>query len=165
MDLIEQIKGITDPAVLKAILDAAKYKKTEIGGRVKKVDEGKKLAEELKEFTNSVFAAKDAYIAKGFNVEIKTNKNGLVTKWSLKRGKSTSEERTMTVEEFKKVLNRLGDEEFGSKQIKNALIAMELFNRKLQPTLGLALKGTYGKLIERANDETRGPGVRYRKVK
>ncbi len=90
---------------------------------------------------------------------------GLVTKWSLKRGKSTSEERTMTVDEFKKVLNRLGDEEFGSKQIKNALIAMELFNRKLQPTLGLALKGTYGKLIERANNETRGPGVRYRKVK
>jgi hypothetical protein len=159
------LKGMTKEqlrALQKAIKDEIG---TLGGGKSTKADEVRKIVDELKPFTESIDAAKDAYIAKGFNVEIKKNKNGLVTKWSLKRGKSTSEERTMTVEEFKKVLNRLGDEEFGSKQIKNALIAMELFNRKLQPTLGLALKGTYGKLIEKANDEIRGPSVRYRKVK
>ena len=159
------LEGLTKEQ-LKALRDQIQSTiRTMPGGKSTKADEVRKMVEELKPFTDSINAAKDAYIAKGFNVEIKTNKNGLVTKWSLKRGKNTSEERTMTIDEFKKALNRLGDEEFGSMHIKNALVAMELFNRKLQPTLGLALKGTYGKLIERANNETRGPGVRYRKVK
>jgi hypothetical protein len=166
MDIFEQIKGITDPAVIKAILDAAKGKKAEIGGRVKKVDEGKKLAEELQEFTNTIHAAKDAYVSKGFNVEIKTNKNGLVTKWSLKRSNTIGAVKTMSVDEFQKILVRLGDKEFSSKDIKNALIGSGIGDRKLQPTLGLILKGMHGNIgVQKVDGVDKGPGVRYIKVK
>ena len=165
MDIIDQIKGITDPKVLTDIINIARGNKSEFGGRIKKEDPAKKLAEELQEFTNNIFSAKDAYVSKGLTVEIKTNKNGLVTKWVLKRNPNASAVRTMTVDEFKSILGRLGDGELKSSDIQNALIGSGIGARKLQPTLGNILRGMYGPLIEKANDEVRGPGVRYRKVK
>jgi len=165
MDIFEQIKQITDPAVIKAILNAANGKKAEIGGRVKKVDEGKKLAEELQEFTNTIHAAKDAYVSKGFNVEIKTNKNGLVTKWSLKRSNTIGGVKTLRYEEFTSILGRLGDSEFGSKQIMNALIGSGIGARKLQPTLGLILRGSNGPSPIEKVPGTDKAGTLYRKVK
>jgi hypothetical protein len=72
----------------------------------------------------------------------------------------------MSVQEFNSIVDRLGDRDFSSKDIMNALIGSGIGNRKLQPTLGNILKGLYGEpIIEKANEYTRGPGVRYRKVK
>jgi hypothetical protein len=72
----------------------------------------------------------------------------------------------MSVQEFNSIVNLLGDGELSSKDIHDALAKGGIGARKLQPTLGLILKGMHGEpLIEKANEDTRGPGVRYRKVK
>ena len=75
-------------------------------------------------------------------------------------------EKTMTMQEFNSIVHRFGNEEFGSKHIQNALIGSGIGLRKLQPTLGLILKGMYGESpIEKVPGVDKGPGVRYRKVK
>ena len=74
--------------------------------------------------------------------------------------------KTMSVQEFNSIVNILGDGELSSKDIQNALNKSGIGARKLQPTLGLIIKGIFGKSpIEKLKYETRGPGVRYRKVK
>ena len=152
---------------LKALKAAIQAELGLLGGQKNaKAEKARLTAEELKPFTDNIVAAKEEYESKGFNVSITTNKNGLVTKWALKRTKGADAEKTMSVDEFRKVIVRLGDKEFSSKDILNALIGSGIGARKLQPTLGNILKGLYGEpLIEKANEDTRGPGVRYRKVK
>ena len=154
-------------AELRALKIALQEQIRSLGGTLNaKAEKARVTTEELKPFTDNILAAKEAYESKGFIVEIKTSKSGLITKWALKRTKSNDAEKTMSVDEFRKVIVRLGDKEFSSKDILNALIGSGIGARKLQPTLGNILKGLYGEpLIEKANEDTRGPGVRYRKVK
>ena len=130
-----------------------------------KAEKARLTAEELKPFTDNIIAAKEAYESKGFIVEIKTNKNGLVTKWALKRNNTIGAEKAMSVDEFRKILVRLGDKEFSSRDIKNALIGSGIGDRKLQPTLGLILKGMHGDIgVQKVDGVDKGPGVRYIKV-
>jgi hypothetical protein len=164
MDIIDIIKNIKDPNVLKEILTTAKTVKKDIGPvRVEKVNASLKIAEELKDFTNSIVSAKEAYIAKGFNVEVKTNKNGLITKWSIKRGKNPSPQQGMSDEDFSKALERLGDKEFSSKDLQNALIGSGIGSRKLQPKLTLLLNKK-DSAIEKVPGTDKA-GTLYRKVK
>ncbi len=165
MDIIDQIKGITDPKVLTDIINIARGNKSEFGGRIKKEDPAKKLAEELQEFTNNIVSAKDAYVSKGLTVEIKTNKYGLVTKWVLKRNQNASAVRTMTVDEFNSILGRLSDTNIKSSDIQNALIGSGIGARKLQPTLGNILRGMNGPSPIEKVPGTDKAGTRYRKVK
>ncbi len=130
-----------------------------------KAEKARLTAEELKPFTDNIIAAKAEYESKGFNVEIKTNKNGLVTKWSLKRSNTIGGVKTLRYEEFTSVLGRLGDTEFGSKQIMNALIGSGIGARKLQPTLGLILRGSNGPSPIEKVPGTDKAGTLYRKVK
>ena len=141
-------------------------------------DQAVKLANELSSVTETVFAAQRAYAEKGFEVIIETSsETGLITKWKLKnkypqrvraagRGvNNVAPVKTMSVQEFNSIVDRFGNEEFGSKHIQNALIGSGIGLRKLQPTLGLILKGMYGESpIEKVPGVDKGPGVRYRKV-
>ena len=142
-------------------------------------DHAVKLANELSAVTETVFAAQKAYAEKGFEVIIETSsETGLITKWKLKNKypqrvraggggvNNVASLKTMSVQEFNSIVNLLGDGELSSKDIQDALTKGGIGARKLQPTLGLILKGMHGEpLIEKANEDTRGPGVRYRKVK
>ena len=159
----------------KGILKGIKKNKTT------RKDHALKLAKELESFTENILAAQKSYIEKGFEVTIEVSpETGLVTKWKLankypKRirvgGDAVNNidiqaDKTMSVEEFNSIVNLLGDGELSSKDIHEALKQGKIGKRKLQPTLGNILNGMFGKaLIEKANDVTRGPGVRYRKVK
>jgi hypothetical protein len=157
----------------KDILNGLKKNKTN------RKDQAVKLANELSSFTENIFAAQKAYIDKGFEVTIETSpETGLVTKWKLKNKypkrirvggggiNKVAANKAMSVQEFNSIVNLLGDGELSSKDIQDALTKGGIGARKLQPTLGLILKGMYGEpLIEKANEDTRGPGVRYRKVK
>jgi len=147
--------------------------------KINRKDQAVKLANELSSVTESVFAAQRAYAEKGFEVIVEiSEETGLVTKWKLKNKypkrvraggggvNNVASVKTMSVQEFNSIVDRLGDGELSSKDITNALIGSGIGVRKLQPTLGLILKGMHGEpRIEKANNETRGPGVRYRKVK
>ena len=157
----------------KDILNGLKKNKTT------RKDQALKLAKELESFTESIISAKKAYIDKGFEVIIETSpETGLVTKWKLKNkypkrirvgGNAVNNiqaDKTLSVQEFNSIVNLLGDGALSSKDIQDALEKGGVGKRKLQPTLGNILKGMFGKpLIEKANADTRGPGVRYRKVK
>ena len=153
-------------AELRAIKIALQAQIRSLGGTVNANAEKARLtAEELKPFTDNIVAAKEAYDSKGFNVSITTNKNGLVTKWALKRTKGADAEKTMSVDEFRKVIVRLGDKEFSSKDILNALIGSGIGARKLQPTLGNILKGMFGDMgVQKVAGTDKGPSVRYIKV-
>ena len=147
-----------------------------VGSRIKK---SIALAKELEEATQSIINAHKLYQEKGFDVEFRIcSRTGLMSKWILKNKfpKRIKDEgnglnnvaavKTMLVKEFNSIVNHLGDGEFSSKDIQNALNKSGIGARKLQPTLGLIIKGIFGKSpIEKLNYETRGPGVRYRKVK
>ena len=151
---------------LKALKIAIQVELGLLGGKGNAIAEKARLiAEELKPFTDNIVAAKEEYVSKGFNVSITTNKNGLVTKWALKRTKGADAEKTMSVDEFRKVIVRLGDKEFSSKDILNALIGSGIGARKLQPTLGNILKGMFGDMgVQKVAGTDKGPGVRYIKV-
>jgi len=84
----------------------------------------------------------------------------------LKRSNTIGDVKTMRYEEFTRILGRLGDDPFSSKDITNALIGSGIGFRKLQPTLGNILKGIDEPApIEKVPGVDKGPGVRYRKVK
>lgn len=137
------------------------------------------LAKQLEEANQSIINAHKLYQEKGFDVEIRICRDtGMILKWNLKGkypnyinvdgsvSKNVPTEKTMSVQEFNSIVNHLGDGVFSSNDIKNSLIGSGIGVRKLQPTLGNIIKGMYGKpLIEMVNQGTRGPGVRYRKVK
>lgn len=141
-------------------------------------DQAVKLANELSSVTETVFAAQRAYAEKGFEVIIETSsETGLITKWKLKnkypqrvraagRGvNNVAPVKTMSVQEFNSIVNRLGDGELSSKDIMNALIESGIGARKLQPTLGLILRGMHGEpAIKKVAGTDKGPGVRYIKV-
>ena len=137
------------------------------------------IAKELESFVEIFKDAQRLYAEKGFAVELVLDgQTGLISKWILKnrfpkhlkvdsgRLKKLPPEKTMTMQEFNSIVDRFGNEEFGSKHIQNALIGSGIGLRKLQPTLGLILKGMYGESpIEKVPGVDKGPGVRYRKVK
>ena len=157
----------------KGILKGIKKNKTT------RKDHAVKLAKELESFTENILAAQKAYFEKGFEVTIETSKEtGLVIKWKLKNKypkrnrvvggdiNNVQSDPPLKVQEFNSIVNLLPDVEFGSKEIQEALEKGEIGKRKLQPTLGNILNGMFGKsLVERVNKDSRGPGVRYRKVK
>ena len=167
------MQGIKDGTI---ILDPIFHKPERQDHRIKK---SIALAKELEEATQSIINAHKLYQEKGFDVEIRIcSRTGLMSKWILKNKfpKRIKDEgnglnnvaavKTMLVKEFNSIVNHLGDGEFSSKDIQNALNKSGIGARKLQPTLGLIIKGIFGKSpIEKLNYETRGPGVRYRKVK
>ena len=141
-------------------------------------DHAVKLANELSSVTETVFEAQKAYAEKGFEVIIETSsETGLITKWKLKNKypqrvraggggvNNVAAVKTMSVQEFNSIVNRLGDGELSSKDIMNALIGSGIGARKLQPTLGLILRGMHGEAaIKKVAGTDKGPGVRYIKV-
>jgi hypothetical protein len=149
------------------ILDPTFSKPKREGSRIK---ESIDLAKQLDEATQSIINACKLYREKGFDVEMRICRDtGLISKWNLKSKylmrPGVVSIKTMHYEEFRTVLNRLSDV-FSSKDINNAFLESNIGPRKLQPTLGSIIKGMFGKpLIEMVNQEARGPGVRYRKVK
>ncbi len=153
-------------AELRAIKVAIQQQILLLGGKgTGKGEQARLTAEELKPFTDNIIAAKEAYVSKGFNVSIKTNKNGLVTKWALKRTKGADAEKTLGYDEFTKVLGLLGNGEFSSKDISRALVNSDIGPRKLQPTLGLILRGVNAPSpIEKVPGTDKG-GTKYRKLK
>ena len=148
-------------------------------GRKEKASKTIVIAKELESFVEIFKEAQRLYAEKGFAVELVLDgQTGLISKWILKnrfpkhlkvdsgKPKPIVAVKTLHNQEFSSILGRLGDDEFSSRDIKNALIGSGIGVRKLQPTLGYIIKGMYGKpLIEMVNQGTRGPGVRYRKVK
>ena len=151
---------------LKALKIAIQVELGLLGGKGNAIAEKARLiAEELKPFTDNIIAAKEAYDSKGFNVSITTNKNGLVTKWALKRTKGADAEKTLGYDEFTKVLALLGNGEFSSKDINKALTNSDIGPRKLQPTLGLILKGVNAPSPIEKVPGTDKAGTLYRKVK
>jgi len=137
------------------------------------------IAKELESLVQLFKDAQKMYADKGFSVNLIFDpETGLISKWILKNRfpkrikndgnglNNVAAFKTMSVQEFNSIVDRLGDRDFSSNDIMNALIGSGIGVRKLQPTLGNILKGLYGEpLIEKANEYTRGPGVRYRKVK
>ena len=178
---IGDINNIDDPNLIEAFLRQLKARKAKLKAiKPNKVEKAKEAAVKLSAFTDGIYAAQKAYEDLGFAVELETSlETGLVTKWKLKNkypkrivvggggvNNSVPADKTMSVQEFNSIVNHLGDGEFSSKDIQNALNKSGIGARKLQPTLGLIIKGIFGKSpIEKLNYETRGPGVRYRKVK
>ena len=151
---------------LKALKIAIQVELGLLGGKGNANAEKARLtAEELKPFTDNIVAAKEAYDSKGFNVSITTNKNGLVTKWALKRTKGADAEKTLGYDEFTKVLALLGNGEFSSKDINKALTNSDIGPRKLQPTLGLILRGVNAPSPIEKVPGTDKAGTLYRKVK
>jgi hypothetical protein len=147
--------------------------------RKEKVSKTIGIAKELESLVQLFKNAQKLYSDKGFAVDLIIDlETGLISKWNLRnkfpkgikvdsgRLKKVVPVQMMSVQEFNSIVDRLGDRDFSSKDIMNALIGSGIGVRKLQPTLGNILKGLYGEpLIEKANEYTRGPGVRYRKVK
>ena len=151
---------------LKALKTAIQVELGLLGGKGNaNAEKARLIAEELKPFTDNIVAAKEAYDSKGFNVSITTNKNGLVTKWALKRTKGADAEKTLGYDEFTKVLALLGNGEFSSKDINKALTNSDIGPRKLQPTLGLILKGVNAPSPIEKVPGTDKAGTLYRKVK
>ena len=151
---------------LKALKTAIQVELGLLGGKGNAIAEKARLiAEELKPFTDNIVAAKEEYVSKGFNVSITTNKNGLVTKWALKRTKGADAEKTLGYDEFTKVLALLGNGEFSSKDINKALTNSDIGPRKLQPTLGLILRGVNAPSPIEKVPGTDKAGTLYRKVK
>ena len=151
---------------LKALKTAIQVELGLLGGKGNaNAEKARLIAEELKPFTDNIVAAKEAYDSKGFNVSITTNKNGLVTKWALKRTKGADAEKTLGYDEFTKVLALLGNGEFSSKDINKALTNSDIGPRKLQPTLGLILRGVNAPSPIEKVPGTDKAGTLYRKVK
>ena len=151
---------------LKALKIAIQVELGLLGGKGNaNAEKARLIAEELKPFTDNIVAAKAAYDSKGFNVSITTNKNGLVTKWALKRTKGADAEKTLGYDEFTKVLALLGNGEFSSKDINKALTNSDIGPRKLQPTLGLILRGVNAPSPIEKVPGTDKAGTLYRKVK
>jgi len=137
------------------------------------------IAKELEYLVEIFQNAQKLYAEKGFSVKLRfDSETGLISNWTLKNRfpkrikddgnglNNVDAVKTMSVQEFNSIVNLLGDGEFSSKDIINTLIGSGIGVRKLQPTLGNILQGWSGKpLIEMVNQGTRGPGVRYRKVK
>ena len=177
---IGDIKDINDPNLIEAFLRQLKAQKAKLKAiKPNKVEKAKEAAVKLSSHTDSIYAAQKAYEELGFAVELETSsETGLVTKWKLKNkypkrivvgGNAVNNiqaDKPLSVQEFNSIVNLLGDGPLSSKDIQDALKKSGIGARKLQPTLGNILKGMYGApLIEKANEDTRGPGVRYRKVK
>ena len=151
---------------LKALKIAIQVELGLLGGKGNaNAEKARLIAEELKPFTDNIVAAKEEYVLKGFNVSITTNKNGLVTKWALKRTKGADAEKTLGYDEFTKVLALLGNGEFSSKDINKALTNSDIGPRKLQPTLGLILRGVNAPSPIEKVPGTDKAGTLYRKVK
>ena len=137
------------------------------------------IAKELEFLVEKFKDAQRLYAEKGFAVELLLDREtGLISKWILKnrfpkhmkvdsgKSKPIVAVKTLHYQEFISILVRLEDHEFSSRDIMNALIGSGIGVRKLQPTLGLILKGMHGKSpIEKVPGVEKGPGVRYRKVK
>ena len=137
------------------------------------------IAKELESLVEIFQNAQKLYAEKGFSVKLRfDSETGLISNWTLKNRfpkrikddgnglNNVAWVKTMSVQEFNSIVNLLGDGPLSSKDIQDALEKGGIGKRKLQPTLGNILKGMFGKpLIEKANGDTRGPGVRYRKVK
>lgn len=158
------MQGIKDGTI---ILDPIFHKPERQDHRIKK---SISLAKELEEATQSIINAHKLYQEKGFDVEIKIcSRTGLMSKWNLKSKypmrTGLTPAKSMHYEEFRTILNRL-DDVFSSKDIHNELIKSNIGPRRLQPMLGLIIKGMHGESpIELVPGTYRGPGVRYRKVK
>jgi hypothetical protein len=153
-------------AELRAIKIALQEQIRLLGGTVNaKAEKARLTAEELKPFNDNIIAAKTAYESKGFIVEIKTTKKGLISKWSLKRGNTVEAERAMSPQEFQSIFSNLNDNQFSAKDIKKALEASKIGARKLQPTLGIALNNKNPLCHFVKIEGTDKAGTLYRKVK
>lgn len=158
------MQGIKDGTV---ILDPIFHKPERQDHRINK---SIALAKELEEATQSIINAHKLYQEKGFYVEFRIcSRTGLMSKWNLKSKypmrTGLVPAKVMHYEEFRTILNRL-DDVFSSKDIHNELIKSNIGPRRLQPMLGLIIKGLHGESpIELVPGNYRGPGVRYRKVK
>lgn len=134
------------------------------------------IAQTLAPATQNVLDAVKAYEEKGFFVDIEIDeKTQLIRKWKLKNRRpkkqniggttrNQSSIKQMKPNEFQQILSRLPDE-FGAKDIMNALIGSGIGERKLQPTFGNIIKGMFGDMrVEKVPGMDQGPSVRYRKV-
>ena len=136
------------------------------------------IAKELESLVEIFQNAQKLYAEKGFSVKLRfDSETGLISNWTLKNRfpkrikddgnglNNVDAVKTMSVQEFNSILNRL-DDVFSSKDIHNELIKSNIGPRRLQPMLGLIIKGMHGESpIELVPGTYRGPGVRYRKVK
>ena len=171
---------INDPGLIAKLIADLKAKQKALKSlRPNRDEKAKAAAKELELYSMNVRAAMEAYREKGFDVNIEVGDNGLIKKWSLKgkypkrnlnggggaEVKSGPDIKTLRYEEFDTILGRLGDAEFGSKDIQSALIGSGIGARKLQPTLGNILKGMNGPSPIEKVPGTDKAGTRYRKVK
>ena len=135
------------------------------------------IAQTLAPATQNVLDAVKAYEEKGFYVDIEIDeKTQLIRKWKLKNRRpkiqkiggatrNQSSIKQMKPNEFQQILSRLPDE-FGAKDIINALTGSGIGERKIQPTFGNIIKGMFGDMgVEKVPGIDKGPSVRYRKVK
>ena len=151
---------------LKALKTAIQVELGLLGGKGNaNAEKARLIAEELKPFNDNINAAKIAYESKGFIVDIKTSKKGLISKWSLKRGNTVEAEKGMSPQEFQSIFSKLNDNQFSAKDIKKALNASGIGARKLQPTLGLALNNKNPLCHFAKVDGTDKGGTLYYKVK
>lgn len=168
MDNEEFLKSVTSIDQLNNLLEEAKKRKKAIREEKKeKKSKSSELAAQLKEFTDSVLKARDAYREKGINCEVKVNKNGLISKWSVKRsgnGSGTSSKQ-INIDELKSILKDL-PEVFSSKDIIRALEKSGIGERKLQPFLGNHIKSNNSpRILKEGGPLDKGPAVRYRLAK
>ena len=174
---MENISEIKDTETLEKLLQQIKNQKKLIKeeARKQRVDVVA-IAQSLAPATQSVFDAQKAYEEKGFFVDIETDeKTGLIRKWKLKNRRpkkqgaaggirSQASVKQLRPDEFKQILSRLPDT-FGAAEIRDALIASGIGDRKLQPAFGNILKGVFGDIgVVKVPGADKGPGVRYKKV-
>ena len=150
----------------KALKEAAKKQKLDVVA----------IANTLASVTQSVLDAQKAYEEKGFIVEIEIDeKTKLITKWKLRNRRlktqmvggvlvKSAKIDQFTPNDLKEIISIL-PEVFSAKDIKKALIDLNIGERKLQPGLGKILSGEYNdRGIEKVPGTDKG-GTRYRKVK
>jgi len=174
---MDSVSDIKDLGLLEQLLKQIKDQKKAIKADVRKQrTDVIAIAQTLAPATQSVLDAVKAYEEKGFFVDIETDeKTGLIRKWKLKNRRpkiqkiggatrNQSSIKQMKPNEFQQILSRLPDE-FGAKDIMNALIGSGIGERKIQPTFGNIIKGMFGEMgVEKVPGMDQGPSVRYRKV-
>ena len=135
------------------------------------------IAKELESLVEIFQNAQKLYAEKGFSVKLRfDSETGLISNWTLKNRfpkrikddgnglNNVDAVKTMSVQEFNSILNRL-DDVFSSKDIHNELIKSNIGPRRQQPMLGLIIKGMNGESPIEKVPGTDKAGTLYRKVK
>jgi hypothetical protein len=164
-EFLQNVKSIDEANRL--LEELKNLKKTIRKEKKEKKSKSSELAAQLKEFTDSVLKARDAYIEKGINCKVDVDKNGLIRKWNVKRsgnGSGTSSKQ-INIDELKSILKEL-PEVFSSKDIIRALEKSGIGERKLQPFLGNHIKSNNSpRILKEGGPLDKGPAVRYRLAK